>query len=88
MFYWVVGGMLFLAGSVLGFFVLLFCCSGVLRWLVDLAVDLACCSGLLLWLVALACPLCLPSLAGFDAIPWHYEILFKRRKVFKSLFRP
>jgi len=29
----------------------------------------------------------LPSMAGFDAIPWHYEILFKRRKVFKSLFR-
>ena len=33
----------------------LFCCSGVLRWLVVLAVDLACRSGLLLCLVALAC---------------------------------
>ena len=57
MFYWVVGGMLFLAGSVLGFFVwlcfvVLVCCAGLLAWLVGL---LACWPGLLIWLVALAC---------------------------------
>ena len=34
----------------------------------------------LLWLAALTCPLCSPSMAGFDAIPWHYESLFEWRE--------
>ena len=36
---------------------------------------LGCCFGLLFWLDALACSSGVPSMAFFDAIPWHYESL-------------
>ena len=40
------------------------------------------------WCVLLACSSGVPSMAVFDAIPWHYEILFERPEKYpKGPFR-